>query len=130
MRNAILIFLAVLVLVVGGIGLFYLWGLSGHTYYSGCIVLPTGEDYSNFKMAFTSPHVALLSAAVLASDPPIIVSFEAEVDNFDYPFPYGIKSIKGYFSKGRGGLFSLWLDGIGILLISAAILSFIKVRGR
>ena len=130
MRNTILIVLAVLVLVVGGIGLFYLWGLPGHTYYSGCIVLPTEEDFSSFKMTFASPHVALLSISFLATDPPIIVSFKAEVDNFDYLFPYGIKSIQGYYSKGGGGLVTFVLVGVCILLIGVASIGGIKVRGR
>lgn len=103
-RNIISLVVACLVLAGAAFGLSQEWGQEGSTYYSGCVVLPTEEDYVDFKLAFVEGEVVLIKAEILASEPPIIVTFKAQVSSYACEFPYGEKSISGYFNKGAGGL--------------------------
>ena len=115
-RSLIVVLLTVLVLVGVGFGLSYLWGVEGTTSYSGTVVFTTEEDYVDFKLAFAGEDVDLLDVAILASEPPMIVSFEAQVSHYNYEFPYGERSIQGYYNRGTGGIV-----GFGILCLLALV---------
>lgn len=106
-RNVISLVVSCLVLAGIGFGLAYGWSNYGTTYYSGNVVLLTEQDYTDFKLAFIEEEVTLIEVEILASEPPIIVNFEAQVSHYDYRFPYGERDDKGYLSKGAGGLAAL-----------------------
>jgi len=103
-KDRIAILLSVLILVGSSIGLLCAWNGEGKVFYEGSEVFATEQEYKEFKLSFTDPRVRLLDAAVLSSEPPIVVKFKARVLDFDYEFPYGERSIYGWLSKGVGGL--------------------------
>ncbi len=80
--------------------------------YIGNLVFNTEQEYVQFKQAIVDTKASMNKMEVLASTPPIIVSFDIIIKDNTLSFPYGETS---RINSIGGGVFIL-LAGIGLIL--------------
>jgi hypothetical protein len=86
--------------------------------YSGKQTFETETDYSAFKRILGQEDVTIDSITILASEPPIVVQFNATMPS-TIDFPYGHVEKRYYVTGERWGMFAIFL-----ISLLAAIASF------
>lgn len=93
--------------------------------YAGKQVFDTEGEYSVFKRILGRQDVQIYSITVLASEPPIVVTFKAEVPN-DVDFAYGSIQDRYYVYGTRWGMFASGVISFLVILMSSLVGYFMK----
>ena len=134
-REVIAIALTLALLAGFGVGLSIFYKDStgidpGIAYFEGTEIFLTENEYQAFKITLGESKVDLVEALVLSSNPPIIVKFKVEAESLDTTFPYGERSLEGYWAPRWWDYFMFSFACLLAIIVVSLVLAFTYPTGK